>query len=157
MKKILFFVAIGILILSCSENKEVEKSKIKVQNIFLQQVNLNLDEIHCWLNTMPGGGAKFNISGKADLQPSTKYDFKTIKLKNISIVQKGKQVYLINPTVRILQKNDLTKKIAFSTIRGLGLVPQLNPEKPVTIKLIFSDGSNKFAYEIDNVKIEKIY
>jgi hypothetical protein len=157
MKKILFFVAIGILIISCSESKEVEKRKIKVENIFLQQVNLNLEEIHCWLNTMPGGGAKFNISGKADLLPSTKYDFATTKLKNISVVQNGEQVYLINPTIRILQKNDIAKEIAFSTIRGLGLVPQLNPEKPVTVKLIFADGSDKFAYEIDNVKIEKIY
>ena len=157
MKKTLLFLGLVLLVFACTENKEIEKTKIKVNDLFVQQVNLRVEQIHSWLNAMPGSGTKFNISGKVSILPSTKYDFETLELKNILVEQNGQQIYLINPTVEVLNKTESEKQIAFSTIKGLGITPGLNTDKDVAIKLLFFDGSDEFAYEVDNVKIEKIY
>ncbi len=157
VRKIISVFLLGLLVLSCSESKETEKTEVKTKKIFIQQVNLNLEEIHCWLNLMPGGKATFNVSGKLKILFSTKYDYRTMVLSNISVFQNGSEIYLIKPTVENLTENDLGKEIAFSTIRGVGIVPQLNPEKKVSLKLIFKDGSDSFTYVIENVTIEKVH
>ncbi len=154
--KIFTFLITAILV-ACSTGEKTGKEDLQVQKIFIQQVNLKLDEIHCWLNVMPGGGSRFNVSGRLVLLPSTKYDLRSTDLEKVSVAQGGKEIYLIKPTVTVLSQNNEAKKVAFSTIRGLELSPELNAEKTITLKLIFVDGSDHFSYEIENVKIEKAY
>jgi hypothetical protein len=158
MKKAVIIFSFLILLWGCASSEIGErKDEVSLAKLYVPQVNLKVLETHCWLNVMPGGEARFNVSGKVEILNSLKYDFKTLELKEVDVQQSGKLIYSIVPTVIALDTLINSKTVAFSTVRGLGLVPNFNPEKNVSLKLIFEEGSERFSFLIENLKVEKIY
>ncbi len=168
MKKIWIVVigVFGLLVVSCSSTENVSKKKNidKIEspggNIKASFVNLSISKIYPWLNLMPGKAKKtFNITGEFTVLPGASYDFQVLKLKLIKIYQEGVFLYLIKPTIRQSgsgKKGDL-KKILFSTIKGVELIPYQRINKNINIELIFDNNGMDLLYTIPDVKVEKTY
>ena len=160
---VLFF---GLILLNCSGTKEVGKTKSKDAfeipggNIRASMVNLQISKLYAWLNLMPGTAKQtFNITGDLTVLPGSVYDFQTLKLKRIKISQKGAFLYFIKPTVRQSgtgKKGDL-KKILFSTIKGVEIIPFHKINENITVEFIFDNKGKSLSYIVPDIKVEKTY
>jgi len=165
IKSIIMLFIFSSLIINCSGEKEIVKKKIpKTEfhggNIRASMVNLDISKLYPWLNLMPGAAKQtFNITGKITVLPGRSYDFQTLKLKFIKIYQDGAFVYLIKPTIRQTgsgKKGDL-KKILFSTIKGVVIIPFYKINKNITVEFIFDNKGKSMSYIIPDIKVGKTY
>jgi hypothetical protein len=128
-----------------------------MEELYVQDVKLRVNEIYCWVNLMPGIEPRFHITGDVDVLYDVSYDLEFVKLESIIIYQNS-EVYRISPaTNELMIDKSIEKKIKFSTINGLLLNRDLNIEKRINIDLVFNDGNDELFYRIDNIKINKAY
>lgn len=165
IKSIIVLFIFSILIINCSGEKEIVKKKspkneFHSTNIKASMVNLDISKLYPWLNLMPGNAKRtFNITGDITVLPGGSYDFQTLKLKLIKIYQGGAFLYLIKPTIRQTgsgEKGDL-KKILFSTIKGVVLIPFYKINKNITVEFIFDNKGKSMSYTIPDIKVAKTY
>jgi len=159
-------LTLGIFLLNCSGSKEVGKNKSKeiVESpsggIKMPMVNLRISKLYAWLNLMPGKSKKsFNITGKLTILPSPVYNLQRLKLKYIKISQNGVFLYLIKPTIRQVRSDDKRslKKILFSTIKGVEIIPFQKINENVTVEFIFDNKGKLLNYVVPDLKVEKTY
>ncbi len=159
-KILIKIVFIGLVLFGCATTKVREKEHAPVPEKISAEQEMNVDviKINSWINLMPGTDPRFNISGEIEIKPkNSDYQLMDLLFTEIKIKQNGKTVYFIKPTVREeTGKKDL-RKLLFSTIKGLSITPDLNPDKHIDVELIFDDDGDELKYVIRNVKVEKIY
>ncbi len=151
---------IGFIFYGCSTTKiQKEGENIPAKkSLPEQEMNIEVLKIYSWINLMPGSEPRFNISGEIKIKPENgNYTLSDLLFTQIKIKQNGKTVYFIKPTVREEGQSGEYRKLLFSTIKGLSLVPDLNPDKKVNAELVFDDDGNELKYIIQNIKIEKVY
>ncbi len=162
MKRNVFAVLmlIGIIFYGCATTK-VQKEEGKIspkKTIPEQEMNIEVLKIYSWINLMPGSEPRFNISGEIKVKPKNgDYKLSDLLFAQIKIKQNGRTVYFIKPTVREEGESKEYRKLLFSTIKGLSLTPDLNPEKKVDAELIFDDDGDELKFIIKNISIEKVY
>jgi hypothetical protein len=164
--KILLVSSISLLLLfftGCSSSEEVtvkdKTTEIVEEEIIVPDLKLDVKEIYCWVDLMPGGPNRFQISGNVFVSDSYKYDLKYLKLKAVRIFQDDKQLFSIRPKVK-LDENAIVeegREFVFSTIKGLSINKDYNIDKSVDIKIIFEENDNLFEYDILKQKVEKVY
>ena len=157
------FAMLLLFFFSCSSSEEVtvkdKTAEIVEEEIVVPDLKLDVKEIYCWVDLMPGGPNRFQISGNVFISDSYKYDLKYLKLKAIRIFQENKQLFSIRPKVK-LDENAITsegREFVFSTIKGLAIHKDYNIDKSVDIKIVFEENDNSFEYDILNQKVEKVY
>ncbi len=164
-RKILLISSITLLLffIGCSSTEEVtikdKTPEIVEEEIVVPDLKLDVKEIYCWVDLMPGGPNRFQISGNVFVSDSYKYDLKYLKLKAVRIFQDDKQLFSIRPKVK-LDESAIThegKEFVFSTIKGLSVHKDYNIDKNVDIKIIFEENDNSFEYDILKQKVEKVY
>ncbi|NOX19142.1 MAG: hypothetical protein GXO87_12785 [Chlorobi bacterium] len=161
LKRLAFFFLATALFWSCAGKKEVQKEAedkyVEVKEA-IQEMNVEVDSIYAWVNLMPGGPKKFNITGKVIVLPSGDYDANKLTLKRIDIFQRDVLHYMIKPTVQNPDKeNNDGKVFLFSTIRGVGLNPGFNYDKKIDALFIFEQNGETFRYLVKDLKMEKAY
>ncbi len=130
-------------------------------------LNLNAKEIKItsWLNLMPGGPGSFHSSGEILLRNNESYDIKKISLISISIKQRDVQLYNFVPIFLTKDENDETyllkkteKEFSFRNPSGLPIKRELESDLPIKISLKFKEENDYyFHFEIENIKVEKVY
>ncbi|NOG98751.1 MAG: hypothetical protein HND52_12395 [Ignavibacteriae bacterium] len=152
-----------LFLFNCGGSEEtVKKEEVKTvidEEIIVPDLKVNIHEMYCWVDLMPGGPNRFQISGNLNVSDSYKYDLKFLKLKAVRIFQNNKQLFSIRPKVK-LDENAITeegKSFVFSTIRGLSINPEYKIDNPVDIRIIFEEDDELFEYNIYNQKVEKVY
>jgi hypothetical protein len=155
------FLFAALMFWNCGGKKEVQKEAedkyVEVKEA-VQEMNVRIDSIYAWVNLMPGGPKKFNITGKVTVLPSDKYDAQKLTLKRIDIFQKDVLHYMIKPTVQNPESDNKEDKVfLFSTIRGVGLNPGFNYEKKIDALLIFEEDGETFRYLVKDLKMDKAY
>ena len=156
--KIVYFLFTLLLISSCSTTKVVKipgTKKLEKKKL-VHEVKLNVEKNIGWINLMPGTKPKFHISGKVSLLKNNDYSFENTKLKYVKVFQNGKEMYFIKPKTIEKLKGD-TKEILYSTISGLSLVKDLNPNKKLEFEFIFKDGDKEYIYQIKNVEFQEVH
>ncbi len=156
--KIVYFLFTILLISSCSTTKVVKipgTKKLEKKKL-VHEVNLNIEKNIGWINLMPGTEPKFQISGSISLLKGNNYNLKTTNLKYIKVFQSGKELYFVKPKIRVEEKKDF-KKYLYSTISGLSLVKDLNPNKKLEFEFIFKDGGKEYIYQIKNVEFQEVH
>ena len=137
-----------------------EETKVEIEEeIEVPEIKVDVNELYCWVDLMPGGPNRFQISGDVTVSDSYKFDLKFIKLKSIQILQNSKQIFSIRPKVK-LEDNPITKEgknFVFSTIKGLSLSPIYNIDLPVDVKIIFIENDDEFEFNIFKQSVEKVY
>ena len=130
-------------------------------------LNLTAKEIKItsWVNLMPGGPGSFHISGKILLRNKESYDIKELSLVSILIKQRDVQLYNFVPIFLAKDESDDTclpekaeKEFSFRDSSGLPIIKELNSDLPIKISLKFKEANdNYFHFEIENIKVEKVY
>lgn len=153
-------VLIGVIVYGCATTKvhkeegEVTTKKKPPE----QEMNIEVLKIYSWINLMPGTEPRFNISGKIKIKPKgDEYNLNDLLFTQIKIKQNGKTVYYIKPTVREEGQSTEYRKLIFSTIKGLSLTPDIDPDKKIMVELIFDDDGDKLKFIINDISIEKVY
>jgi hypothetical protein len=157
--KILLLGAFVSLLVSCSSfeaGREYE-GNVNRDSLFVQDVNAETIKTNAWINLMPNAGSKFFISGEINLLPSVNYDFSALKLKVISITQKGKKLFEILPTVQTEESKPGSRKLIYSVIKGISPPPDFSPNGKINAELIFSFGKDELKYRISDIEVEKVY
>jgi hypothetical protein len=114
---------------------------------------------------MPGGPPSFHITGNLIIKNEGTYEIEELNLNEIILTQEDKPVYGFEPIFESINKNILGKNLAageekvfhFGVKKGLEVRPELDSEKSITARLIFSSGEKIFEYVIPDIKIEKAY
>ncbi|MBN1301057.1 MAG: hypothetical protein JW995_07550 [Melioribacteraceae bacterium] len=145
-------------IIGCSSAEKSTK-KVELEELFKQEVMLNIGEVNAWINLMPYSETRFHISGVVEVHDKPDYNFNYIKLETVDVIQDDEVVFQIKPTSQISDsESDLRiKVIRFSTIKGVLMNPQLDPDLPVNLVLDFYDGNNHLKYFIEKVDVETTY
>jgi hypothetical protein len=152
-----------LFLFGCGSSEEVtvkdETTEVIEEEIPVPSLKLDIKEIYCWVDLMPGGPNRFQISGNLFVADSYKYDLKFLKLKAVRIFQDDKLIFSIIPKIKFDQNSirDEGKEFVFSTIKGLSINPDYNMDKNVDIKIIFEENNNSFEYNIQQQKVEKVY
>lgn len=155
-KNILLLTAL-LLFNFCSGSEIPKRTPDKIEaELFEQELNAEPLGTDCWINLMPNSEERFFFSGKISIKPSVNYDFENIGLKKIIIEQKKKIIFEISPLVQEDTYNG-KRIILYSTIKGLIVNPNLNPEQTIDAILVFAEGSDEYKYIISGIKIEKVY
>jgi hypothetical protein len=153
---ILFAVSCGS---SEETTKDEEVKSVIDEEIIVPELKVDIKEMYCWVDLMPGGPNRFQISGNLNVSDSYKYELKFLKLKAVRIFQNDKQIFSIRPKIK-LDENSISeegKSFVFSTIRGLSIHPEYKIDNPVDIKLLFEEDDEIFEYNIYKQKVEKVY
>jgi hypothetical protein len=157
----IFLIFTSLLLFTfCSSERSVRRAdgSGELDELYIQDVKLKVNEIYSWVNLMPGAEPRFHITGNVDLLKSIKYDFRFVELVSVIVYHDNKKVYSISPVVKELESEQGdSKNIRFSTIRGLLINRELDIDKDINIDLVFNDGDDELIYMLDNIKINKAY
>lgn len=164
--KTLLILSIVIILESCSPKVIVKEDEVvqeisepvKLEEIFTQEVRLDVKQLHAWVNLMPGSESRFHLSGELDIKNNFKYDMEFMILKKIEVFQNSNSIYIVKPTIQIdetLSSENINKYIRFSTLRGILLDGMLNIDTSINLSLIFYDGKSEYVYKIENLIINR--
>lgn len=149
-------VFLVILLYQCSSSlPEIKTAESKEDSIYKNNLRINTKQIYCWINRMPGSKARFHVSGELKLLENSDYEIKNTSIKTIYIIQNNEVIYQFTPKVREEMYSN-SKKIIFSTIRGLLLTLTLDSEKYFNVKIILSDSATEIEYIIPKVNVEEV-
>jgi len=141
----------------CSSSlSNIKTIALNEESIYDNDLRINIKQIYCWINRMPGAKPRFNITGELNIFESSKFNFKNVTIKKIYIIQEGKEVYQFTPKIET-DFIENKKSIIFSTIKGMLLSLQLNTSKNIDIKILLTDSNSKIDYFINNIAIEEVY
>ena len=129
-------------------------------------LNLSVKEIKIdsWLNLMPGGPGSFHISGEIKLRNEGSYELKDLSLSIMTVKQNNKELYSFSPTFisKIEFENDTipseTEKVfLYYNQLGMEINQNLDTETSVKIEMLFRNDDDSWLYEINDVKVNKVY
>lgn len=152
---ILLIFIVMLLGTSCASHQRNDGLAISVKEI----------KIEAWLNLMPGGPGSFHLAGEIKLGNNESCDIKNLSLTKISILQSDNQLYAIIPIFSPKMENsdtniltDAEKNFLFTTASGLPVKSELDVDTPIKVILIFKEANDKtFLYEVENIKVQKVY
>lgn len=141
------------LLVGCSSSIPETRTVAKIsEEIYKNDLRINIKQIYAWVNLMPGAKSRFHITGSIELLEDTEYDIENVTIKKINIIQNKNTIYQFTPKIEAkIEQNK--KSFLFSTIRGLLLTSILNREKTIDVELLFSDSSSEIMHLIPNVEI----
>jgi len=138
---------------SVPEIKTVEANK---ELVYKEDLRVNVKQIYCWINRMPGQKPRFNVTGDLNIFEVSDFNLKDVTIKKVFVIQNDEIIYQFTPKIDLnIDKN--VKTIIFSTVKGLLLTMNLDSKKHVNIKILLSDSAKETEYLIENVAIEEVF
>lgn len=117
-----------------------------------------------WLNLMPGGPGTFHIAGEIKLRNEESCEVRNLQLSNITVAQLDKKLYSFAPAFTPKIENGdsvippgIEKDFLFNTNSGLPINKELDINLPIKLIMLFREDDNSFLYEVENIKVEKVY
>jgi len=156
--KIILILLIGSVLWSCSTPlPEVRGVKKTDDAIYESNLRIYAKRIYVWINRMPGANRKdrLHVTGELDFFDDTHYNLKTIKIKEIKILQKDEIIYQFSPLTEVKYVGE-KKEILFSTVKGLLLSARMDTGKKIKLKIHLFDGENDMFFLIPDVKINEV-
>ena len=144
----------ALSLLGCSHLSGDGSLKLSVQVI----------KVDSWLNLMPGGPGSFHFSGNFVVKNLGKCKVDSLSLNKVSVIQNNNELYSIIPVFKSKTDGDNheldregEKEFDFYTSSGLTIKKELDASLPIKLILMLTDSNSVFAYEVENIKIEKVY
>jgi hypothetical protein len=153
-KLILFTLTAFTINISCTNYGKQSDLSLSIEKI----------KIESWLNLMPGGPGSFHLSGEILIKNEENHEVGNLNLSLITVRHDDELLYSFKPVFKTKSENedchilmDQEKDFLFYTQSGLPINKKLNTEIPVTILLEFNADDANFTYEVEKVKVEKVY
>jgi hypothetical protein len=150
----IIIIAMSYLDFGCAHQRDGGALNLSVKTI----------KIDSWLNLMPGGPGSFHIAGEINLKNEECYEVTNLILSSITIIQLDKKLYSFVPVFTAKIENgdnvfpsETEKEFLFYTKSGLPINKELDVKLPVKLIMLFRENDDSFLYEIENIKVEKVY
>lgn len=153
--KVIHLLFLTIVILTaCSSS-----SKTSLTVNYLLDIKIN--SIYLWIDKMPRTVSTDNLNLSSDIiiNSSINYDYKTIKLYKIIIIQEDNIIYSFKPITKdnLAFKSKNKRNILVSTFEDTLLPNDFDYNKLVDVKFIFIDNNKFYEKLVKNIKIDKVY
>jgi PBP1b-binding outer membrane lipoprotein LpoB len=93
--KAILTIFLILFVTGCGSSEEAtineEVKTVADEEIIVPDLKVDIKELYCWVDLMPGGPNRFQISGNLNVSESFKYELKFLKLKAVRIFQNEKQ------------------------------------------------------------------
>jgi hypothetical protein len=151
---IIIIIAMSLLDFGCTHQRDGGGLNLSVKEV----------KIDSWLNLMFGGPNAFHIAGEIKLKNEKCCEIKNLQLSTITVTQLDKKLYSFAPAFAPKIENrdnvipsEMEKEFLYNTKSGLPINKELDVELPVKLIMLFKENDVSFLYEIENIKVEKVY
>ena len=151
---IIIIITMSLLDFGCAHRRDGGVLNLSVKTI----------KIDSWLNLMPGSPGSFHIAGEIKLKNEKCCEIKNLQLSTITLTQLDKKLYSFVPEFTAKIENgdnaipsETEINFLFYTKSGLPINKELDVELPVKLIMLFKENEDSFLYEIENIKVEKVY
>ncbi|RMD48088.1 MAG: hypothetical protein D6830_07570 [Ignavibacteria bacterium] len=145
-----------LLLFACSQadvtKKEVPELK---KGIVEQEIKGSPVSTDAWVNLMPNSENRFFISGEIIINPALNYDLSSLSLDRVEIFQNGTMIFNIVPLVQEKSSDSSSRDLIYSTIKGITLNKDFDSDSKVDAELIFTSGSDKLKFRINDIEVVK--
>lgn len=148
-------ILVTFMFIACSSTKTGEETL---------QLNIEVTDLHSWLNLMPGSPGKFHLLGELEITNPGSNTIEELKLDKIKIYSNKKLVYSFYPffTLKDLSEEnfiepDGSKEYTFGVESGLKVDERLMKNNLIDIKMKFISDSKYYQLNLDNIKVEQAY
>ena len=153
--KILLLILVVLTFIACSSSKTGEETL---------QLEIEVSELHSWLNLMPGSPGKFHLLGEFKIiNPGSKV-IEELKLDKIIIYSDKEVVYSFFP---FFNQKDLSEvnsiehggsmEYTFGVESGLKVDERLITNNLIDIKMKFISGSEYYQLNLNYIIVEQAF
>lgn len=153
--KISPLILISLMLISCSSIKSGKETF---------KLDIEVNDIHSWLNLMPGSPGKFHLLGKLKIINTGIEVIEELKLDKIKVYSNKELVYSFYPFFKL---NDLSEvnsmkpgesnEYVFGVESGLKIDERLMTNNLIDIKMKFISGLKYYQLSLDSITVEQAY
>jgi hypothetical protein len=141
--------------MACASTKTVEETL---------ELDIEVIELHSWLNLMPGSPGKFHLLGELKITNPGSENIEELKLDKIIVYSSKELVYSFYPFFKLKGLSEVnsiepesSKIYSFGVESGLKIDERLMSNNIIDITMKFISGSEFFQLDLDSITVEQAY
>ncbi|RKY92304.1 MAG: hypothetical protein DRQ01_06505 [Ignavibacteriae bacterium] len=153
--KILHLILVTLTLIACSSSKTGEEKL---------QLDIEVSELHSWLNLMPGSPDKFHLLGELKITNLSSEVIEELKLDKIIIYSNKDVVYSFFPFLNLKDLSEVNsiesggnKEFTFGVESGLKVDKRLMENNLIDIKMKFISGSEYYQLNLNDIIVEQAF
>jgi len=153
--KILHLILVTLTLIACSSSKTGKETL---------QLDIEVTELHSWLNLMPGSPGKFHLLGELKITNPGNEVIEELKLDKIIIYSNKVLVYSFYPFFNLKDSSEVnsiepggSKEYTFGVESGLKIDERLMANNLIDIKMKFIIGSKFYQMNLNDIIVEQAY
>jgi len=153
--KILHLILVTLTIIACSSSKTGKETL---------QLDIEVSELHTWLNLMPGSPGKFHLLGELKITNPGNEVIEELKLDKIIIYSNKVLVYSFYPFFNLKDSSEVnsiesggSKEYTFGIESGLKVDERLMTNNLIDIKMKFVSGSEYYQLNLNDIIVEQAF
>ena len=153
--KILHLILVTLTLIACSSSKTGEEKL---------QLDIEVNELHPWLNLMPGSPGKFHLLGELKITNPDSEVIEEIKLDKIIIYSDKEVVYSFYPFFNLKDLSEVNsiesggnKEFTFGVESGLKVDERLMINNLIDIKMNFISDSKYYQLNLNDIIVEQAF
>ena len=155
MIKGLHLILIAFMFIACASTKTGEETL---------QLDIEVSDLHSWLNLMPGSPGKFHLLGELIITNTGKEVIENLKLDKVKVYSNKELAYSFYPFFRLkdkAEKNSIEpggqKVYAMGVDSALTVDERLMANNIIDITMKFISGSEFYPLKLIEIIVEKAY
>ena len=153
--KILHLILVTFIFIACSSTKTGEE---------MLQLDIEVSDLHTWLNLMPGSPGKFHLLGELKITNPGSDVIEELKLDKIIIYSNKELVYSFYPFFNLKDRSGVnsiepggSKEYVFGVESGLKIDKRLMTNNLIDVKMKFISGSQFYQLNLNDIIVERAY
>lgn len=154
--KIFYILLISLATFACSSGKPGEDN--------ILQIEVDVSDLNCWLNLMPGKPGKFHLLGELTIKNKGSEVIEELKLDKIGVFSSKELVYSFPPFFNLKNLNEAnsiepgsSKEFTFGIDTGLKADERLMANNLIDIEMKFICGSEFYQLQLNDIIVEQAY
>jgi len=153
--KISPLILITLMLISCSSIKSGKETL---------QLDIEVSDIHSWLNLMPGSPGKFHLLGELKIKNTGIEVIEELKLDKIKVYSNKEMIYSFYPFFKLKDHSEVnsmkpgeSNEYVFGVESGLKIDERLMTNNLIDIKMKFISGLKYYQLSLDSITVEQAY
>lgn len=151
----LYIFLVSLTMFGCSSSKPGEEAL---------QIEIDVTDLHSWLNLMPGNPGKFYLLGEVSIANTGSEVIEELKLDKIRIYSGKELVYSFYPFFNLKNLNEVnliepdnSKEYTFGIDSGLNIDERLMSNNIIDVEMKFISGSDFFILKLNKITVEQAF